>query len=155
MSRVEDFHRRISAAKILREDRKILAKPDGEAAVSFESNPTGETPWKLDTHSDTIIRLRDRDGATLAVLWANRAESVLQIEYAEVRANARGQGVYRRLLKRLSKQYSVISDEPHNNAAKRAYLALGARERRDGRLVIDRKHPVDVADTRQRPRIRM
>ena len=113
--------------------------PDAGATFSVDANPSGETPWKADVHSDTVVRFKDSDGAFLANIFANRAEQTLQIEYAEVREDARGKGVYRRLLQSLSEQFTLVSDMPHNNAAKSVYLELGAREQRDGRLVIDRR----------------
>jgi len=85
------------------------------------------------------VHLKDSHGAEVATVWANKAGNTLEIEYAEVRTDARGQGVYKHLLQRLAEQFNVILDLPHNNAAKRTYLELGAREQRDGRLVIDRR----------------
>ncbi|CAJ6631317.1 Uncharacterised protein [Burkholderia pseudomallei] len=115
-------------------------KPDLGSTLTFEGNRTGETPWRLDTHSDTIARLTAADGTTLATVWCNRSDTCLQIEYSEVRADARRQGVYRRLLERMSTHYNVYSDEAHNNAAKSAYHALGAVETRSGRMLL-RKQP--------------
>ncbi|ABO60194.1 N-acetyltransferase (plasmid) [Burkholderia vietnamiensis] len=114
--------------------------PDLGSTLTFEDNRTGETPWRLDTHSDTIARLTAADGTTLATVWCNRSDTCLQIEYSEVRPDARRQGVYRRLLERISTHYNVYSDEAHNNAAKSAYHALGALETRSGRMLL-RKQP--------------
>jgi hypothetical protein len=117
------------------------ALPDDGATLTVEANPSGVTPWKLGVTSDTVVRLKDREGKSLATIWANAGGAELQVEYAEVRLGVRRQGVYRRLLERLSAQYRIVADQPHNNAAKQAYLALGAREMRDGRLVVERRRP--------------
>lgn len=115
--------------------------PDDGSVLSVEPNPTGETPWRGDVRADTFIRLTDRSGTTLAMIWASAAEQTLQVEYAEVREDARRRGVYGRLLARLSEQYTIVSDEPHNNAVKRVYEALGAREMRSGRMMLARQRP--------------
>ncbi|KVV07424.1 hypothetical protein [Burkholderia ubonensis] len=114
--------------------------PDAGSNLTFEANPSGETPWKLDTLTDTIARLTAADGRSLAVIWCNRSDTSLEIEYAEVRADARRCGVYSRLLKQLSEHYNVYSDLARNNAAAHAYHALGALEMRDGRMLL-RKRP--------------
>ena len=122
--------------------------PDDGSVLSVEPNTTGETPWRGDVRADTFVRLTDRSGTTLAMIWASAAEQTLQVEYAEVREDARRRGVYGRLLARLSEQYTIVSDEPHNNAVKRVYEALGAREMRSGRMMLDRKRPL-VEATKQ------
>lgn len=115
------------------------ASPDDGATLTIEDNPSGETPWKVDASTDTIVRLIDRNGVTLAMVWANRAGDLLEFEYAEVRVDSRGQGVYGRLLARVSERFTIISDEPRNNAAKGAYVTHGAREMSNGRLILERK----------------
>ncbi|MBN3729409.1 N-acetyltransferase [Burkholderia sp. Tr-20390] len=130
----------IRSAIRLASDESGATPPDAGSTLTFEANKGGDTPWKLDTPTDTIARLTGNDGRTLALVWCNRSDTCLQIEYAEVREDVRRCGVYRRLLERLSSQYNLYSDLAINNAAKNAYIALCALETRDGRMLLRMRH---------------
>jgi len=106
--------------------------------VVFLKNKDGKTPFKEDVETDDLIKAFVGE-SLVAMIWCNKTATTIDIEYSEVMDGWRNKGIYTNLLSLLSNDFSIISDEDMNNAAKNIYKRLGAQELRNGRFKLNKK----------------
>ncbi|CAE6795298.1 hypothetical protein R70006_05044 [Paraburkholderia domus] len=114
----------------------ICSPPLPTVSVEVQVNEDGTDI--ADRDSDTVVLVRDHGGSVLGLIYGNRSEDIFEVSVSQLNDQARGKGFYRSALIALSRQFTVISDTQLSRAAHNAYRAVGARERRDGRLELRR-----------------